>query len=174
MVKKYVLTGGPGIGKSTVLERLDKRIYKISEVASWVIKTELARNSELLPWIDRNKFQKEVLEIQLQWEREIPKEVEIAFLDRGIIDGIAYYQIDGLRIPQEFIQAAKSSDYEKIFLLEPIKIYENTKVRKEDIETAKRIHKEIGNTYKSFGYDPIIIPAENPRARISRILEYIN
>ncbi len=172
MAKKYVLTGGPGVGKSTVLELMDRWIYKISEVATWVIENK--KNRSLAPWIDREGFQKKVLETQLQWEREIPKEIKTAFLDRGVIDGIAYYNLDGLKAPKKLIHAAENSGYEKVFLLEPIMKYENTNIRREDVETARKIHQEIEKTYKSFGYNPIRIPTGKPRERIDSILKHLN
>lgn len=174
MTQKYILTGGPGVGKTSVLEELRKQgFYTHGEVAGHVIERELRKNSEMLPWKNRDAFQKEVLSIQCAWEREIPEEVETAFLDRGIADGIAYYRLDGLEAPKEITEAARNAGYETVFLLEPLETYENTKVRREDAETAKRIHLELERVYRELGCEIIKIPAEPIKQRISRILENI-
>ena len=86
MTRKYALTGGPGTGKSTLLAELQKKgFYIMKEVAEYLIQREIR------PENGRDIFQKKLLETQLEWEREIPKEREIIFQDRGIPDGIAYY-----------------------------------------------------------------------------------
>ena len=174
MTKKYILTGGPGVGKTSVINELrEQGFYTNGEVADYLIKRGLETNSNLLPWKDRDGFQRAVLETQLRWEKEFAEDTEIAFLDRGVADGIAYYRIDGLEAPREITEAARNAKYEKVFLLEPIEAYENTKVRREDAETAKRIHCEIERAYRELGYEIVRIPAEPIKQRVSRILESI-
>ena len=74
MTKKYALTGGPSSGKSTLLKELQSRgIYCMKEVAEYIINGELERGGDILPWINRDAFQKKLLETQLEWEREIPQ-----------------------------------------------------------------------------------------------------
>jgi predicted ATPase len=171
MTNKYVLTGGPGTGKSTI-EKIanDNKIYTIAEVSEWVIELERKKGSDILPWENRDKFQKEVLKTQLEWEREIPKTIETAILDRGIPDGIAYYKLDNLEPPKELMEEAKKADYKKVFLLDMLENYENTKIRKEDRETSEKIHKTIEETYKSLGYRPIRVPVMSPEERLEFIL----
>ncbi len=50
-MKKYVLTGGPSVGKITVIEILAKRGYKIlPEVARMIIEEERIKGTDILPW----------------------------------------------------------------------------------------------------------------------------
>ncbi|MBI5148830.1 ATP-binding protein [Candidatus Pacearchaeota archaeon] len=197
-VKKFVLTGGPGVGKSTLLKVLaDKGLYTIAEVATYIIENELEKNpkSEILPWKNKDAFQRKVLETQLEWEATpeklnaettlirgedgrarkaslLEKEIETVIQDRGIADGIAYYLIDGQEAPGELLEAARNAGYAGIFLLEPV-TYKQTKVRREDPETARKLHEKIREVYESLGYKPISIPALNPEERAEMILNII-
>lgn len=174
MAKKYILTGGPGSGKSTTLAELAKRKrYVLNEVAGYLIKRELARKGNILPWTDRDRFQKRVLEKQLCWEREIPEEIEYSFQDRGIPDGIAYYKLDGLEPPRELVEAAKQAGYRGVFLLEPLQIYKNTEIRREDRETGMRIHNALEETYRELGYEIMKIPPITIETRADMILERV-
>jgi predicted ATPase len=174
MAQKYILTGGPGVGKTTLTEELRKQgFYSNGEVATYIIEIEMRKNSDILPWKNKDAFQKEVLRTQKDWEKEIPENIETAFLDRGIADGIAYYRIAGMEAPKELMDAAKEAGYEKVFILEPLETYENTKVRREDEETAKKLHTELEKVYRELGYEVVKIPKGTVKERVSRILESI-
>ena len=57
-MKKYVITGGPGIGKTTVIEILSSRGYEIvPEAARIIIEEEQINDSDALPWKNLKKFQ---------------------------------------------------------------------------------------------------------------------
>lgn len=52
-MKKYVITGGPGIGKTTVIELLASRGYVIVlEVARLITEEEKSKGSDILPWLN--------------------------------------------------------------------------------------------------------------------------
>lgn len=61
-MRKYVLTGGPGSGKSSLLDALRERGYTCSAEASRpLIMEELALGSNCLPWTDLPCFAEKVL-----------------------------------------------------------------------------------------------------------------
>ncbi len=77
------ITGGPSVGKSTLVNGLRECGYAVvPEQASVVI-----QKGKYLPWIDRDGFQKEVLRRQLLAESKYLETDEVVFLDRGILDG---------------------------------------------------------------------------------------
>ncbi len=179
--QKNVLTGGPGVGKSTIIELLGKdrwqSIYLIGEAATYIIERELAKEKRgekaKLPWTDRDGFQREVLGTQLEWEESIPSYAKIAIQDRGRIDGLAYYHAEGLKAPRELEEAARNANYHKIFLLEPLERHERSTFRREEKEFAERLHKQIQVEYIKLGYELIPIPRGTPEERTRKILEQI-
>jgi len=169
MTRKYTLTGGPGIGKTTLLTKLQERgIYTMKEVAEYLIERGITPEKN-----GREEFQKKLLETQLKWEKEIPLEVEISFQDRGIPDGIAYYRIDDMETPKRLLEAAQNARYEGIFILDPLKDYKQTEIRHENKEGALRIHEEIRRVYEELGYKPIRIPNGSLEYRTELILDLI-
>jgi predicted ATPase len=139
-------------------------------VATYIIERNKANNGAL-PWTDRDSFQKQVLAKQQEWEKEIPEGIEKVFLDRGVADGLAYYKMDNLEPPAELVEAARKANYTKVLVLEPLKSYEQTTTRREDAETAKKLHELITQTYRELGYETISIGPGTPEERARKILE---
>jgi predicted ATPase len=171
-MKHYVITGGPGVGKTTVLELLAERGYGIvPEAARMIIEEETIRGSDVLPFKNLEKFQAAVAEKQLQ--NEAAARAPINFLDRSIVDGYAYCVIGKIPPPEAMLKSARER-YEKVFMLEPLDKYVQDEIRYEDGRLAKRIHDEIVKAYAHFGYAPIIVPVMAPEQRVAFILDKLS
>lgn len=169
--KKYVLTGGPNVGKSTVMNVLIARGYGVvPETARMVIEEEQAKNSDILPWKDLLQFQEVVARRQLEAEMKICGQK--VFLDRGIVDGYAYCKQGNVPVPKDLIDNARGR-YDAIFLLAPLARYENDHVRKENKEFQVVIHAMIEEAYREFGYDIIHVPVLSIYERAEFILRAI-
>ncbi len=170
-MRKFVLTGGPCSGKTMTLQALGSAGFEVvPEIARALILAEQSKGNRLLPWIDRNAFQLEVLRRQLESESKASTDV---FLDRGIPDGIAFYRIVGLQPPDELIKASQEARYDKIFLLDLLPVYPSDPIRKEDAETSRKIHEMIREIYQWLGYEVIEIPALTVSERIKIIKKNI-
>lgn len=167
-MKKYVLTGGPGVGKTTVIKILASMGYEIvPEAARIIIEVEKIKDSDVLPWKNLQKFQEKVAELQIKTEKMISG--EIIFQDRSIIDGMAYCKLGNV-IPPEIIEIVARGRYDKIFVLNSLTNCEQDGTRRESFEEAKYVHLAIIEVYKSFGYEPIFVPVLPPRERVEFIL----
>ncbi len=171
--KKYVLTGAPCSGKTTLLNKLASKGFQvISEVARMIIERELKKNSDVLPWVNRDKFQREVMRKQIELEAKL-KPWPPAFLDRGIPDGIAFYLLDGLEPPKELVELSRKNRYDKIFLLELIPEYEKDHVRREDPEQAQKLQELILKVYTDLDYEVIVLPP-GVEKRVKLVMKYIS
>jgi len=176
MLKKYVLAGGPCSGKTEVLQALQKRgFYCLNEVARYLIHQERNKsgNENFKPSEDIVMFQKKLLATQTEWERDVPSNIEKLFSDRGVIDGIAFLNVNNKEIFPGLLEAAKKANYSKIFYLDMLKNYSKDEFRQESEEEARRIHQIIGEVYKSHDYDLIRIPEMGVEERVEMILKEI-
>lgn len=169
---KHVITGGPGMGKSTVVELLAELGYHtVPEAARYVIEREQRLGTTSLPWLNLSSFQRLVMDRQLEMEAVLPNGIT-AFLDRGLIDGFGYCAKGGIEAPFRMTELSQGR-YDKIFLLDPLPDYEKDEVRVEDVEDAKLIHRAISEAYRLFGHELIKVPVLPPDERVEYILARI-
>ncbi len=168
-MKKYVLTGGPGVGKTTLVEILKGRgYYVVPEAARVVMEEEKKKGSNALPWFDLSKFQELVAGRQLAEEAKASG--DIVFLDRGLVDGIAYCDEGNIEAPAEALANARNR-YDKIFMLEKLPSYENDSERWESGDFQNAIHERIMAAYLKFGYEPVTVPVLPLEKRADFIIE---
>ena len=166
--KRIALTGGPGVGKSTVLDILSRQGYTIvPEAARIIIEQEMQKDGSCLPWRDLQGFQNAAS--NLQFELENSAEEPIIFSDRGIVDGYAYSQVGGILVP-EVVLANGRDRYQAVFILDQLPKYQTDESRKEDIKTAKTLQVAINSAYIEFGYNPVQVPVLSPEERARFIL----
>jgi len=158
---KFVITGGPSVGKTTIVTGLANRGFKvIHEIATQVIK-----EGKFLPWEDRRKFQAEVLKRQQSAEASILDFDKPVILDRGLFDGEAYYVVDKMPIPQSF-DSLDASQYAVAFLVEPLDFFDENDVRRENLAFTHEISVVLENCYSSRNVKVIRVPAMSASDRI--------
>lgn len=67
----YILTGGPGVGKTSVLNELEKSGYTVMpETARAIIKEQMATGGEALPWRNKGLYMQLMVEASVESYRE--------------------------------------------------------------------------------------------------------
>ena len=88
-VKRYIITGAPGTGKSSILFELMKKRYTcFPEVSRKIIKEQQEMDGNLFPWENLYGFALKCYEKMLA-DCKLSK-FGINFFDRGIPDNITY------------------------------------------------------------------------------------
>lgn len=166
----YVITGAPSSGKTTLLRELEKAGYcVVHEVARTIIELELAQGRTLQQIrADKRSFENRILHAKIAIEAKLAKD-EVIFLDRGIPDSIAYFELSGLD-PTIAIAKSPSDHYRKVFLLDPLP-YKRDHVRIEQSGAAAELDRALESSYRQLGYDVQRIGAMPVRDRLRIILE---
>jgi predicted ATPase len=168
----FILTGGPGSGKSTLVEALRVAGYcGTVEAGRGIIQDQVAIGGRALPWVDPASF----AELMLCWEmrsyhvaRQEPGPV---FFDRGLPDVAAYLALMKLPVPTHVYKAVESFRYNRqVFIAPPWQeIFQQDAERKQDFEEAVRTYEALCETYSKYGYELV----EIPRAPIGTRVEFI-
>src|ERR1035437_7543286 len=138
----FVITGGPGFGKSVLIEKFRKLGYQVgSEIAREIISQQISEGGGLLPWKDATEFEKYVTEKRVEFIKSIDIG-SIAFSDRGLPDQVAFSWYKGKEISSQLNVALGENRYaKKVFLTPPWpQIFQNDQIRTETFEEAERIH----------------------------------
>jgi len=169
MRKTYVLTGGPGVGKSSIILALEQKGYTVvREAAEDWIKLQQAKGIKQ-PWLEPD-FQDQILKLQKAREYKIRNSKNKVFIDRGTLDGLAYYQINGKEpskmMKTEILKLEKDKRYEKAFIIESLGSCETNDVRRENLDEALKLEKLQEQNYKNLGYEVIRVPSGTVEERV--------
>jgi len=174
-IHRYIITGAPCSGKSTVIEELSTAHNTFQEVARKVIREQLKLKTNFVPWLNNYEFSKLVVAQQIEdFNSDYTGPV---FFDRGIPDIIAYlnYYDQKKHVP-EFRNHAKNHRYEsKVFLMSPWEdIFKKDTERRESFQEAQDVNLELIKSYQALDYEIIEVPLVNPKDRAKFILDQIN
>ncbi len=171
-----VIIGGPGTGKTTIIEGLlAKGFCCYPEISREVTLEAKKQGIEQLFLENPLLFSELLLEGRKKQFYNAQKEPhDIVFLDRGIPDVLAYMHYIGDSYPAFFDLACREHIYTKIFLLPPWEeIYESDNERYENFEQATLIYNHLTETYQKYGYHLIEVPKGTVEERISFILNQL-
>jgi len=173
-VQKIVITGGPGTGKTTIINELERIGYACMHEISRKVTTMARKNGiEQLFLKEPLLFSKLLLEGRIsQYQEALKINAEYVFFDRGIPDVHAYMNYMGINYPKIYIDESKKKTYNTIFLMPPWEaIYITDSERYESFEQALAIHNHLKNTYELLNYKTIEVPVGNVTQRVDFILK---
>jgi len=175
--KKIVIAGGPGTGKTSVIDNLQSKGFTCFEEISRQVTLNARKNGiEQLFLTEPLLFSKMLLEGRIkQFLDAENQETSAVFMDRGLPDVLAYMDYIGDQYPDYFIETCETYIYDAVFVLAPWQeIFTSDNERYENFEQAIEIHEYLLKTYTRFGYKLIDVPFGTVDFRSNFILETLH
>ncbi len=171
--KKYIITGAPGTGKTSLLNVLEQGYDCMEEVSRKVIASEQAKNSDGTPWQDLSKF------VELVYESfviDLKANPQALFTDRSLLDLIAYLEVEGKVIPGWLDQFPYHDHFYKKVFFAPTwgDIYHQDEQRQQTFDYCIQLAKALSKTYDEKGFEMHLLPKVNPEERsifVKRLIE---
>jgi len=172
--QKIVITGGPGTGKSTIIEQLvEMKFTCMPEISRSITKKAQESGIDQLFLKDPLLFSELLLQGRVeQYETANKQEYGQVFFDRGIPDIHGYMDYSGTSYPEEFIDKSFQFRYSHVFMLPPWKeIYRTDNERYESFEQSLIIYNYLIEAYSKMNYKIITVPEGNISKRVNFILD---
>ena len=176
----YIITGGPGVGKTTLLNELGRRGFAIvAEDARRIIQEQVAVSGEGLPWSNKELYAQLMLEESRKSYQRAEARLSPAkavFFDRGIVDAVCYMLMEDIPVTKKINKLVASCSYNtSVFILPPWReIYKTDRERKQTWAEAVRTYEGMTQTYISYGYGVTDVPRDTVANRADFILKQIS
>lgn len=144
-----VITGAPSSGKTTLLQALQARGYRVVSESAREVLAECRLDES------GAEVQRMIEQRQMTKETALPVNQRI-ILDRGLPDSLAYRQLVGLEVG-ELRALIQPERYAVIFLC-GFGEHIADGIRKDDVERARRIESLIRDVYKELGCRVVELP----------------
>lgn len=130
------------------------------EAGRTVIRQQQSCGGGALPWNDKITYARLMYEHDLAAYRRACNMNGPVFFDRGIVDVVAYLQMEHLPVPETLQTAASHCRYHTTaFILPPWpQIYRRDQERQQDLPTAIATYHAMIKTYLQYGYTLVHVP----------------
>lgn len=172
-----VITGGPGSGKSTLIEHLAAMGFaSLPEAGRAVIRDQSAIGGRALPWADPDLFAELMLGWEMRSHRLASRFSGAVLFDRGVVDVAGYLRVEGRPVPDHVDAAARRFRYRRTVFIAPPwpEIYRRDTERRQSLGEAERTHAAMVAVYTEYGYNLVELPRAPAADRAGFVAEHIS
>lgn len=161
-----IITGGPGAGKTTLINALADAGYPtFAESSRQLIEQQSQLQDGILPWVDLPGFAELCLGVMGKQKGQANQH-PIAFLDRAIPDICGYLAQASLEIDATYREASQGYHPQVFFCRPEASIYVQDEVRPYPFEEALEIHHALVRVYQELGYEVVEVPFMSVAERV--------
>jgi predicted ATPase len=115
---RFVLTGGHGVGKSSLIRALESHGEAVIYEAAQDVRLRLEAQGVAFP-TDRDDFESLCLTLHRQREERVMSGTERVFLDRGAPDHLVYAELGHWILTSQEVDYCLAANYDGVFLVLP-------------------------------------------------------
>lgn len=171
---RFVISGGPGTGKSTLLEALagtGEVCYP--EVSRQLIREQMRHGAPLLPWNDLAGFARECVARMRAQIADSARHAR-AFFDRGLPD-VAGYLRHGGAAPFGALRQDSRAYAPVVFFAPPWReIYVNDNERPQSFEESVALSVQIRRTYAEYGFVVVDLELAGVQQRVRQVQRFLD
>lgn len=177
-MRRYVLTGTPGAGKTSILRCLAELGHSVVEEAATAVIAQAQAQGEDAPWT-RASFIDDIVDLQKQRQLEASATDSVQVFDRSPVCTYALARYAGLPVSRaltaEIERITTGRIYERqVLFIRNLGFCEPTSARRISFQESlafERIHEQ---SYRAFGYELIDIPADRLDRRVAAVSSAIS
>ena len=175
--KRYIITGGPGAGKTTIVNELSKKYTVVPEAATTIIEKEIAKGIQK-PW-QFDDYHIKVNQLNNTNQIKIQNLSDpIVFFDRGFLDSLSYILLQKRILHQyvlDCVQIVINAGYfeKTIFFIDSLGFIVPGPARTESLEESLRKAACLEKNYRALGYEIIHVPPGTVKERVNLITNYV-
>jgi predicted ATPase len=171
---RFVITGGPGAGKTTILKALAARGFQcVPDTARVIIKQR--KEAGLSPRPAPAQFGMDMLQADIAQYQGAAVHTDPVFFDRGVCDAVSFLYFHDLLSMAEVATYIKEYPYnEVVFLLPPWpEIYRQDTERDQSFAEAIAVYEILQRWYTQWHYQLVEVPRGSVEDRAAFILQTI-
>jgi len=177
MDRFIVVTGGPGSGKSTLIDAIECAGFRRTlEAGRGIIQDQVAIGGRALRWLDPALFAEMMLVWEMRSYRAAEQQSGTIFFDRGVPDVAGYLRLMKLPVPEHVMKATEIFRYHSRVLIAPPweEIFCQDCERKQDFGEAVRTYEALASTYAELAYQLVELPRASVESRVQFVRQMLD
>ncbi len=172
----FVLTGGPGGGKTTLINHLrGQGNFCVAETARTLIREQVASGGDALPWVDPQAYWRETSRRDVAIYDSLAAETRTVFFDRGVVDNLGWSRVAAFVPDPDLVAQLQARRCNVHVLTFPPwrEIYVQDAERKQDFAEAVRTYDLILQTLWELSYQVVEVPKASVAARAAFVRDVV-
>lgn len=172
-----VISGCSGGGKSTLLHELARCGFRVfEEPGRRIVKEELARRGDALPWTNPAAFAERCIALSLENIAAARAHDGVSFFDRGLIDAVSALEHMDHAVPEQARNALAVRPYcSTVFMTPPwLQLFKQDAERRHSFADACAEYGRLLRAYSTQGHRLMLLPKVEQAERAAFVANHLS